>query len=419
VPASPGSDIVRNPAVVPTGRNIYGLDPYNVPSAVAQDEGTRIANDMIAQLSAQQGAVPETVAIVLWGIDNLKSGGEGIAQVLALIGARVVLDELGKTSDVELIPLAELGRPRIDVVVTVSGIFRDLLHHQMVLLDKAVQCAAAADEPPEQNFVRKHALAQAAELNTSLEEAATRIFANAPGSYGANVNHMVESGTWEEETQLSDTFLSRKSFSFRNTGAEGQWRDSRAIMERALSTVDATFQNIDSFEVGISDIDYYYESLGGVTKSVELLRGKRPPVMVADAVASTERLSSLEQMVRLETRAKLLNPKWFEGMLAHGSEGVREIEARVNNTYGWSVTAGAVEDWAYQGVAETFLLDEQMRDRLAKLNPHAVTGMTRRLLEASARGFWEADEATLASLQDIYDDLEDQLEGFGMSNVIG
>lgn len=409
---SPGNDVVRNPAVVPTGRNIYGLDPFRIPSALAQDAGMRLVHELLERLTAEQGALPESVAVVLWGIDNLKSDGEGIAQVLALMGARVVTDELGNVSDVALIPLGELGRPRIDVVVTVSGIFRDLLHHQMGLMDKAVHLAAHADEPPDQNFIRKHVLAHAAEMNISIDEAATRIFANAPGNYGANVNFMVESSAWDQDDQLSDTFLSRKSFAF---SAQGQWRDARAIMEKALTTVDATFQNIDSFEVGISDIDNYYENLGGMTKSVEILRGKRPPVMVADAVASTGRLSSLEQMVRLETRAKLLNPKWFEGMLAHGPEGVREIEARVNNTYGWSATAAAVEDWVYQGVAETFLLDEAMRERMAQLNPHATAAVARRLLEANTRGFWEADEATLAALHEIYDDLEDRLEGIGLS----
>jgi magnesium chelatase subunit H len=278
----------------------------------------------------------------------------------------------------------------------------------MGLIDKAVQLAAAADEPLDRNFIRKHALAQAAELKISLPEAATRVFANAPGSYGANVNHLVESSSWDQETQLSEAFLSRKSFAY---GKHGQWREARQVLERALATVDATFQNIDSFEVGISDIDHYYENLGGVTKSVELLRGVRPPVLVADAIATTERLSSLEQMVRLESRAKLLNPKWFEAMLAHGYEGVREIETRVGNTYGWSATADAVEGWVYQGVAETFLLDDAMRERLAQLNPHATAAMTRRLLEASDRGFWDADEATIAALQQLYGDLEDRLEG--------
>lgn len=413
IPPSPANDVVRNPAVVPTGRNIHGLDPFRIPTPLAQQNGERLMVELVERLTKEQGQMPETVAMVLWGTDNLKSDGEGVAQVLSLLGTRVVIDELGKVSSVELIPLSELKRPRIDVVVTVSGIFRDLLNHQMGLIDSAVRLAAEADEPIEFNFVRKHALVQSAELNISLNEAATRVFANAPGSYGANVNHLIESSTWDEEGQLSEAFLSRKSFAY---GPRGTWRDARGIMEKALSTVDATFQNIDSFEVGISDIDHYYENLGGVTKSVELLRGKRPPVIVAEAIASGDRLSSLEQMVRLESRAKLLNPKWFEAMLTHGYEGVREIETRVGNTYGWSATADAVEGWVYQGVSDTFLFDETMRERLAALNPHATASIARRLLEANARGFWEADEETIAALQEIYGSLEDQMEGIAVNS---
>ena len=414
IPPSPANDVVRNPAVVPTGRNIHGLDPFRVPSAAAQQAGERLMEELVERLTQEQGQLPETVALVLWGADNLKSDGEGVAQALALLGARVVLDELGKVSDVALLPLAELRRPRIDVVVTVSGIFRDLLTHQMMLIDKAARLAAAADEPVEFNFVRKHALAQAADLGVPLAEAATRVFANAPGSYGANVNHIVESSNWEDDSQLAEAFLGRKSFAY---GQRGEWREARPVLERALATVDATFQNIDSFEVGINDIDHYYENLGGVTKSVEKLRGARPPVLVADAITTTGRLSSLEQMVRLETRAKLLNPKWFEAMLAHGYQGVHEIEARVGNTYGWSATTAAVEDWVYQGVADTFLLDEALRERMTGLNAHATAAIARRLLEASDRGFWQTDEATLAALQQIYGDLEDRMEGVGTQQL--
>ncbi|MEM8531954.1 MAG: magnesium chelatase subunit H [Chloroflexota bacterium] len=413
IPPSPGNDVVRNPAVVPTGRNIHGLDPFRIPTPLAQQNGNRLMFELVERLTKEQGHMPETVALVLWGTDNLKSDGEGVAQVLSLLGAQAVVDELGKVSSVELIPLSELKRPRIDVVVTVSGIFRDLLYHQMGLIDTAVRLAAEADEPVEFNFVRKHALAQSAELNISLDEAATRVFANAPGNYGANVNHLVESSTWDEDGQLGEAFMSRKSFAY---GPRGTWRDARGIMEKALSTVDATFQNIDSFELGINDIDHYYEYLGGVTKSVELLSGKRPPVLVAEAIASGDRLNSLEQMVRLESRAKLLNPKWFEAMLAHGYEGVHEIESRVSNTYGWSATADAVEGWVYQGVSDTFLLDEAMRKRLAALNPHATASMARRLLEANARGFWDADEETIAALQEIYGNLEDQMEGIAVNS---
>ncbi len=408
IPPSPSNDVVRDPGVVPTGRNVYSLDPYRVPSPVAVERARTLVSELLTSLTAQQGRLPETVAVVLWGSDNLKSDCEGVAQVLWMLGARPLLDELGSVSDVALIPLAELGRPRVDVVVTVSGVFRDLLGHQMQLVDRAARLAACADEPLEQNFIRKHALDQAATLGIPLEEAASRVFANAPGSYGANVNYLVESSTWEDDSQLNEAFLSRRSFSI---GKNGQWGEARALMEQVLGTVDASFQNVDSFEVGISDIDYYYESLGGVTKAVEGIRGKRPPVVVADAVSTTNRLSSLEQAVRLESRAKLLNPKWYEAMLAHGYEGAREIEIRVNNTYGWSATAGAVEGWVYQGVAETFVLDEAMRERLATLNPTAAVGVVRRLLEASGRGFWDADPTTLEQLREIYADLEDRLEG--------
>lgn len=338
---SPGNDVVRNPAIVTIGRNIHGLDPWRVPSQVAQEVGARLMTELLERQIAADGAMPETIAMVLWGTDNLKSDGEGVAQVLALVGARVVLDEMGKVSNVALIPLAELGRPRVDVCVTVSGIFRDLLYHQMGLMDKAIRLAAGANEPVEMNFVRKHTLAEIAEKGVDLETAATRIFSNAPGSYGANVNHLVESGTWEVEEQLAEAFMVRKSFAYAGVG---RWTDARAQLDHLMGTVDLAFQNIDSFEVGITDIDHYYENIGGLTKSVELARGKRPPIILADAISNTGRLSTLEQMVRLETRAKVLNPKWYEAMLAHGYEGVREIETRVGNTFGWSATTDAVEN---------------------------------------------------------------------------
>jgi magnesium chelatase subunit H len=404
---SPGNDVVRNEQIVPTGRNIHALDPYHIPTPAAINAADKLVRNLLDRLTAESGRLPESVAMVLWGTDNIKSDGEGIAQCLTLIGARPIEDELGSISRVELIPLSELQRPRIDPVMTISGIFRDLFHHQADLLDQAVRLAAHADEPVEMNFIRKHALAHAAEMGIPLDDAAARVYCNASGSYGANVNHMVDGGTWDTDDELSDVFLSRKSFAFR----KGQWQPARDVMERALSTVDAAFQNIDSFEMGISDVDHYYEYLGGVSKSVEKLKGARPSVMVADAFSANDRLASLEQMVRLETRAKLLNPKWYESMMAHGYEGVREIEARLSNTYGWSATNNAVENWVYDDAAEVFLLDETMRQRMAAANPHATAAFARRLLEANARGFWDASDETLAQLREIYGNLEDQIEG--------
>ena len=405
---SPGNDVVRNDAIAPTGRNIHALDPYRIPTQTSMAAAGKLVDEMLAHLTKVEGKLPDSVAMVLWGTDNLKSDGEGIAQCLHLLGVRAYEDELGNISDVKLIPLAELGRPRIDVIMTISGIFRDLFHHQAGLLDKAVRLAAQADEPVEMNYVRKHTLEHAQELGVSFEDATARVYCNAPGSYGANVNHMVDGSTWENDDELSDVFLARKSFAYR---PGGRWEASRQVMERSLSTVDAAFQNIDSFEMGISDVDHYYEYLGGVTNSVEKIKGKRPSVMVADAISLNDRLSSLEQMVRLETRAKLLNPKWYESMLNHGYEGVREIETRVSNTYGWSATAEAVENWVYDDVAEVFMLDEAMRARMAKANPHATASIARRLLEANSRGFWDASEDVLDQLREIYGNLEDLIEG--------
>ncbi len=409
-PPSPGNDLVRNPDIVPTGRNMHSLDPYTIPSPIARQSGKLSAEELLLQYRKESGENPHSIALILWGTDNLKSDGEGIAQALALMGARVTSDEMGKVADVELVPLAELGRPRIDVVMTISGIFRDLLSLQVKLLDRAARMAAAADEPDDMNFLRKHVRQEMAETGCTFDEASNRVFSNAPGSYGANVNHLIESSTWEEESQLAEAFVSRKSFAVTPTG---QWEECPRALRSALKHVTLTFQNIDSCEIGISDIDHYYEYLGGVSKTVEQLSKAKPKVMVGDidGTAKKQRICSLEKMVSLEARTKLLNPKWYEAMLEHGYEGVREIESHLSNTYGWSATASAVKKWTYDQFNETFLQDKAMLERLANLNAHATISMTRRLLEAHSRGFWETDDGTIEELQELYADLETRIEG--------
>ena len=409
-PPSPGNDLVRNPDIVPTGRNMHSLDPYTIPSPFAEQAGKLSAEELLLQYRKESGENPESIALILWGTDNLKSDGEGVAQALALMGAKVKTDEMGKISDVELLPLAELGRPRIDVVMTISGIFRDLLSLQVKLLDRAVRMAAAADEPDEMNFIKKHVTQEMGERGCTFDEASNRVYSNAPGSYGANVNHLVESSTWEEESQLAEAFISRKSFA---VTPAGQWQECPDALRSALQHVTLTFQNIDSCEIGISDIDHYYEYLGGVSKTVEHLTKTKPKVMVGDidGTGKKQRICSLEKMVSLEARTKLLNPKWYDAMLEHGYEGVREIESHLSNTYGWSATASAVKKWTYDQFNETFLQDRQMLERLANLNPHATISMTRRLLEAHSRGFWEAEDGTIEELQELYADLETRIEG--------
>ena len=409
-PPSPGNDLVRNPEILPTGRNIHSLDPYTIPSTFAQQAGKISAEELLLQYRKEGGENPESIALILWGTDNLKSDGEGVAQALALMGVQAKTDELGKIGHVELIPLSELRRPRIDVVMTISGIFRDLLSVQVKLLDQAARLAAAANEPDAMNFIKKHVQQEMSERGCSFEEASNRVFSNAPGNYGANVNHLVESSSWEEDKQLAEAFVSRKSFA---VSPEGEWLECPEALRSALRHVTLTFQNIDSYEIGISDIDHYYEYLGGVSKTVEHLSKVKPKIMVGDIDGSgkKQRICSLEKMVSLEARTKLLNPKWYEAMLEHGYEGVREIESHLSNTYGWSATASAVKNWTYDEFNETFLHDKAMLERLASLNPHATMSMTGRLLEAHSRGFWEAEESSIAELQELYADLESRIEG--------
>ncbi len=409
----PGADIIQNPDILPTGRNTHAINPYGVPSAAAFARSEMVANSLLDRYKSENGRYPEAMALVLWGLDNIKTQGEGVAQALWLLGTRPVRDALNRTTSVEAIPLAELGRPRIDVVMTVSGIFRDLFSPTVQLVDKAVRLVAQLNEPLELNYVRKHVLQQIDQDRCDLDDAALRVFSNAPGNYGTNVNFMVMDSQWDREETLGDLFVTRKCFAYgrdsKGRGFEG--REARVAMDRALSRVEATYHNIDTFEIGLTDVDHYFEYLGGVSKAVEKRAKARPAIYLSDSLSREVKIRSLEETVRLETRAKTLNPKWYEGMLKHGFRGVAEIENHVSNTFGWSATADAVDDWVYTEVANTFLFDERMLERLRDLNPHSAHSLAQRLLEANGRGYWEIDASVLDRLREISRDLEDQLEG--------
>jgi magnesium chelatase subunit H len=409
----PGADIIQNPDILPTGRNTHAINPYGVPSAVAYARSETVANSLLDRYKNENGRYPEAMALVLWGLDNIKTQGEGVAQALWLLGTRPVRDALNRATSVEAIPLAELGRPRIDVVMTVSGIFRDLFSPTVQLLDKAVRLVAGLDEPLDLNYVRKHVLEQVEQERCDLDDAAVRVFSNAPGNYGTNVNFMVMDSQWEREDTLGDLFVTRKCFAYGrdSKGRAIEGREARVAMDRALSRVEATYQNIDTFEIGLTDVDHYFEYLGGVSKAVEKRAKARPAIYLSDSLSREVKIRSLEETVRLETRAKTLNPKWYEGMLKHGFRGVAEIENHVSNTFGWSATADAVDDWVYTEVANTFLFDEQMLERLRDLNPHSAHSLAQRLLEANGRGYWEVDESVVDRLREIARNLEDQLEG--------
>ncbi|MCL7043489.1 hypothetical protein MKW94_020862 [Papaver nudicaule] len=412
VEPGPGGDPIRNPKVLPTGKNIHALDPQSIPTEAAMQSAKVVVERLLERQKLENGGkYPETVALVLWGTDNIKTYGESLGQVLCMIGVRPVADSVGRVNKVEIISLEELGRPRVDVVVNCSGVFRDLFINQMNLLDRAVKMVAELDEPEDQNFIKKHAAEQAAALGIDVREAATRIFSNASGSYSSNVNLAVENSSWNDEKQLQDMYLSRKSFAFDSDAPGVGMSEKRKVFEMALSTADATFQNLDSSEISLTDVSHYFDS--DPTNLVQNLRkdGKKPASYIADTTTANAQVRTLGETVRLDARTKLLNPKWYEGMLSSGYEGVREIEKRLTNTVGWSATSGQVDNWVYEEANSTYIKDEEMLNRLMNSNPNSFRKLIQTFLEANGRGYWETSEENIEKLKELYSEVEDKIEG--------
>jgi magnesium chelatase subunit H len=385
-----------------------------MPTAFALRDGAAQARRLLERHTAGGAPLPRSIALVLWGADNIKSDGGPIAQALALMGARPRFDGYGRLCGAELVPLDELDRPRIDVVMTLSGIFRDLLPLQTRMLAEAAWLAASAEEPVERNFIRAHALDYAARMGCDLETAALRVFSNAEGAYGSNVNQLIDSGAWTDENELADAFEKRKCFAYGRRGAPVQ---SAQLMQTMLADVELAYQNLESVELGVTTVDHYFDTLGGIGRAVKRARGTETPVYIGDQTRGDGKVRTLSEQVALETRTRALNPKWFEGMLRHGHEGVRQIEAQVTNTMGWSATTGQVDAWVYQRLTETFVLDEAMRRRLARLNPQASARVANRLIEAHERSYWHPDPATLEALRRGAEELEDSLEGISPAEI--
>ncbi|MCS6782189.1 MAG: magnesium chelatase subunit H [Gloeomargarita sp. SKYBB_i_bin120] len=409
IPPAPGGDLIRDGlAVLPTGRNIHAIDPWRIPSELAYRRGKQIADALLAKhLAEHNGQYPETVAQVIWGLDTIKTKGEAVAVALHLIGARPHHDSQGKISHYQLIPLKELGRPRIDVLMQLSPIFRDTFAQLMDHLDRLVKEAARADEPLEMNFIKKHVEA-ALQDGLTFEQATARLFTQPPGQYGTYVDDLVEDAAWQTDDDLAQTFIRRNAYAY-GGGRHGQ--PVPQTLERLLRTVERVAHTIDSVEFGVTDIDHYFASSGALQLAARKHHGGDVPLNYIETFTADTRVEDLPQVLRLEYRTKLLNPHWYEGMLQHGHSGAAEISNRFTYLLGWDAVSGAVDDWTYTAAARTYALDPTMRERLTKLNPQAMRNIVGRLLEANGRGLWQADADTIAQLREIYADLEDRLEG--------
>ncbi|NEQ57989.1 cobaltochelatase subunit CobN [Moorena sp. SIO4A1] len=406
IPPAPGGDLLRDgPGVLPTGRNIHALDPYRMPSPAAYERGREVARKIIAQHLEEHQEYPETVAVMLWGLDAIKTRGESLGILLELVGAVPVKEGTGRIVRYGLIPLAEVGHPRIDVLANLSGIFRDSFVNIVELLDDLFCRATEADEPEEENFIRKHGLALRSQ---GVDNVSARLFSNPAGDYGSLVNDQVVDGNWESGDELANTWQSRNVFSY---GRQDKGQARPEVMEQLLKSTSRIVQEIDSVEYGLTDIQEYYANTGGLKRAAEKQGGKTVNASFVESFSKDTTPRKLEDLLRLEYRTKLLNPKWAEAMANQGSGGAYEISQRMTALIGWGGTADFQDNWVYDQAADTYALDEEMAKRLRQANPEAFRNIVGRMLEANGRGFWEPDHETLQKLRELYDLADQEIEG--------
>jgi cobaltochelatase CobN len=410
IPAGPSGSPLRGLVnVLPTGRNFYTVDPRAVPSRLAWDTGVAMAESLVQRYLDETGTYPESVGLSVWGTSAMRTSGDDIAEVLALMGVRPTWDEASRrVSDLHVVPLEELGRPRIDVTVRISGFFRDAFPHVVAMLDDAVQLVAALEEPLDQNYVRAHAQADLAEHGDE-RRATTRIFGSKPGSYGAGILQLVESGSWRDDNDLAEVYTSWGGFAY-GRGLEGTPAadDMRANYRR----IKVAAKNIDTREHDIADSDDYFQYHGGMVATVRALTGADPKAYVGDStIPDAVRTRTLQEETNRVFRARVVNPRWIGAMQRHGYKGAFELAATVDYLFGFDATTGVVHDWMYDTLAKEYVLDETNQEFMRKSNPWALRGIVEKLHEAVDRGLWaDPDAEVLAAMQQVYLDLEGDLE---------
>jgi len=420
VPAGPSGSPTRGRLdVLPTGRNFYSVDPRALPSELAWEVGGRLADALLERHRRESGALPRMVGLVAWGTAAMRTGGDDVAQVLALLGVRPTWHpQTRRVTGVEVVPLAELGRPRIDVTLRISGFFRDAFPHVVALLDDAVAAVAALDEPPEQNFVAAHARADAERLAAELgadaawRRATARVFGSKPGTYGAGLAQLIEARDWRDDGDLAQVYEAWGGYAY-GRGRTGE--AAAEAMRDCFARIEVAVKNIDNREHDVLDSDDYYQYHGGMVATVRALSGHEPAAYVGDSSDPSRVVArTLPEEARRVFRARVANPRWIASMIRHGYKGAAELQATVDYLFGYDATTGVVDDWMYERVAQRYLLDADVAAFMTRSNPWAARAIAERLLEAADRGLWtEPDERTLAGIRERYLALEGELEEAG------
>ncbi|MET0863016.1 MAG: cobaltochelatase subunit CobN, partial [Nakamurella sp.] len=410
IPAGPSGSPLRGLInVLPTGRNFYSVDPKAVPSRLAYDTGQAMADSLIERYRTDTGDYPRSVGLSVWGTSAMRTAGDDIAEVLALIGVLPVWDEASRrVTDLTVIAPDDLGRPRIDVTVRISGFFRDAFPHVVTMLDDAVRMVADLDEPDEINYVRAHAKADLQQHGDN-RRATTRIFGSAPGAYGAGLLPLIESGNWRDDADLAEVYTAWGGFAY---GRDLNGRPARGDMEANYRRITVAAKNTDTREHDIADSDDYFQYHGGMVATVRALTGTAPAAYIGDSTTpDAVRTRSLTEETARVFRARVVNPRWISAMRRHGYKGAFELAATVDYLFGYDATAGVVTDWMYETLARTYALDEENQAFLKHANPWALRGIIERLTEASDRGLWaEPNPELLAELAQVYLDVEGDLE---------
>ncbi|MGW9493389.1 cobaltochelatase subunit CobN [Streptomyces prasinus] len=411
VPAGPSGSPLRGLVnVLPTGRNFYSVDPKAVPSRLAWETGQALADSLLQRYRTDNGDWPSSVGLSLWGTSAMRTAGDDVAEALALLGVRPVWDDASRrVTGLEAIPYDELGRPRIDVTLRISGFFRDAFPHTIGLLDDAVRLAASLDEPAEANHVRAHVRADLAEHGDE-RRATTRIFGSRPGTYGAGLLQLIDSRDWRTDADLAEVYTVWGGYAY---GRELDGRPARDEMETAYKRIAVAAKNTDTREHDIADSDDYFQYHGGMVATVRALRGTAPEAYIGDSTRpETVRTRTLVEETSRVFRARVVNPKWIEAMRRHGYKGAFELAATVDYLFGYDATTGVIADWMYDKLTEAYVLDPANRAFLQQANPWALHGIAERLLEAESRGMWEKpDPAVLDALRKVYLETEGDLEG--------
>ncbi len=410
VPAGPSGSPLRGLVnVLPTGRNFYTVDPKAVPSRLAWETGVAMADSLLTRHVAETGTYPRSVGLSAWGTSAMRTSGDDVAEVLALIGVRPTWDEASRRVDgLEVIDLEELGRPRIDVTLRISGFFRDAFPHVVAMLDDAVRMVAELDETDEQNYLRAHARADLAD-HGDVRRATTRIFGSRPGTYGAGILQVIEAGNWRDDQDLAEVYTQWGGYAYgRDLDGVSAAEDLRTNYRR----IAVAAKNIDTREHDIADSDDYFQFHGGMVATVRALTGKAPRAYVGDSTSpDAVRTRSLQEETNRVFRARVVNPRWIAAMQRHGYKGAFELAATVDYLYGFDATAGVVHDWMYDTLAKEYVLDETNQEFLREANPWALRGIVERLHEAVDRGLWaEPDPEVIAAMNAVYLEFEGDLE---------